>query len=127
MADEVLTSTELEKLLNNLINNLDTDTFTKAALLSLRKTFHTHNITIQDWNTLIEYVNNNISNMDSICQIVKALGEHSILDIGKVEKVEQDLNNISDRLVLLSNNITNIQTSMLTVEAEDYVIPEGDR
>lgn len=127
MADKALTSTELEKLLNNLINNLDTDTFTKAALLSLRKTFHTHNITIQDWNTLIEYINNNIDNINSICQVVKALGEHSILDVGRLEKVEQDLNNLSDQLALLASSVTNLQTNMLTVEATDYTIPEEDR
>lgn len=134
MSQEVLTSTEFEQALNNFLNSLDTNIYSKTALLSLQKTFQSRNITIQDWNTLISFINNNLENIGSLCTLLTALCRHNITDIKRIEDLEEDvssletnLQTVTNNLTLLSTTVLNISNNMVTIEATEYTIPEEDR
>lgn len=134
MPQEVLTSTEFEQALNNFLNSLDTNIYSKTALLSLQKTFHTRNITIQDWNTLVAFINNNLENIGGLCTLLTALCRSKISDLERIETLETDVASLESSLQLVSNNLSTLSTTvlgisnaMVTVEAEDYIIPEEDR
>ena len=127
MADEVLTSTELTKLLNEFLEELDSNVLPKTALLSLQKTFHTHNITIQDWNMLLEYVHYNLSNIAKMSKILEELGKHSLLDITKLENLENDVSQLQTdyHTVLEQLQVLNIKVTDLG-EGVKVDIPKWD-
>lgn len=75
-----LTPEELQNALNDFIDHFDADNFSEAALISLKKTFQTHNITIQDWNTLIEFLEQNVNNTEAIRALVLELSKYVVKD-----------------------------------------------
>lgn len=75
-----LTPEELQNALNDFIDHFDADNFSESALISLKKTFQTHNITIQDWNTLIEFLEQNVNNTEAIRALVLELSKYVVKD-----------------------------------------------
>ena len=75
-----LTPEELQNALNDFINHFDNDTFSETALLSLKKTFQTHNITIQDWNTVIEFLEQNVRDVEAIRSLLHELSVYVVND-----------------------------------------------
>lgn len=98
--EEVISIQELESLINEFIERLDSLNMSKSALLSLQKTFHSKNITIQDWNTLIDYVQQNFTNLETLTKLMSSIADYTVVKP---------------------------QTLYVSTEAEEYVIPEEDR
>ena len=75
-----LTPEELQIALNDFIDHFDTDNFSETALLSLKKTFQTHNITIQDWNAVIEFLEQNVRDVEAIRVLLLELSKYVVKD-----------------------------------------------
>jgi len=81
MADDtLLTTSEFEQLLEEFLTKYKNNYFSKTALNSLQKTFHTHNITIQDWNTMVEYLNANVEGIENVSRILEHIAKYAIRD-----------------------------------------------
>ena len=90
----------LKQEINNFVNTYKGRYLTDGALHALLKTFQTKNITIQDWNTLVEYVSQNFFSYESLGQL---------------------LLKISDYVVLKPASL------FVSVESSDFVIPQEDK
>lgn len=62
------------------------------SIAALQRTFQSHNITIEDWNALIEYVKTAIDTGNDLIEIIDLVGEYVIQTVeDKMEEVDNSL------------------------------------
>lgn len=75
------------------------------SIAALQRTFQSHNITIEDWNSLIEYVKTAIDTGNDLIEIIDLVGEYVIQTVE--DKMEEVDNSIVPHLRFIgSENIT---------------------
>ena len=70
----------LKQEINTFVEAYKGRFLTDGALNSLLKTFQTKNITIQDWNTLVRYVQQNFSTYEALGQLMLKISEYVVLE-----------------------------------------------
>ena len=122
--EQLLSTSEFEQVLNTFLTKYKNNYFSKAALNSLQKTFHTHNITIQDWNTILAYLNSNVEGIDDLAKIVEHIAKYAIRDSSlrdfllnnyyNKEDVKEAITAAQTTVSIIQGPLTNINGRTLT-------------
>lgn len=80
------------------------------SIAALQKTFQSHNITIEDWNSLIEYVKTAIDTGNDLIEIIDLIGEYV------VQTVEDKMEEVDDTLALKVDKTTTVNGHPLSTD-----------
>lgn len=98
---EVPTVTGFTAKLNNFLEHFNNNYFSDAALLSLQKTFQSKNITIQEWNTIVEYLKENLSDVTTLKNLLLEISKFVIVKEYPLEQIREAIAHIEDNYVSL--------------------------
>lgn len=98
---DTLQTDEFTTYLNEFLRHFENNYFSNAALLSLQKTFQSKNITIQEWNTIVEYLKENLSDITVIKNLLTEVSKYIIVKNYPIEQLQEAIGHIEDNYVSL--------------------------